>query len=61
LHDTAQERSGVHYQQELERTKGEFESTTQTVDQQLKQALAEAGERRVGCRMQSDEKASRAL
>jgi S-DNA-T family DNA segregation ATPase FtsK/SpoIIIE len=61
LHDTARERSEAHYQQELERIKGEFESTIQTVDQQLKQALAEAGERRVGCRMQSDEKASRAL
>ena len=61
LHDTAQERSEVHYQQELERIKGEFESTTQTVDHQLKQALAEAGEWRVACRMQSDEKASRAL
>ena len=61
LHDTAQERSEVHYQQELERMKEEFESTTQTVDQQLKQALAEAGEWRVACRMESDEKASRAL
>jgi hypothetical protein len=61
LHDTAQERSKVHYQQELERIKSEFVSTTQTVDQQLKQALAEAGERRVGCRMEADEKASRAL
>ena len=61
LHDTARERSEAHYQQELERIKGGFESTIQTVDQQLKQALAEAGERRVGCRMQSDEKASRAL
>ena len=47
----ARERSEAHYQQELERIKGEFESTTRTVDQQLKQALAEAGERRVGCRM----------
>jgi DNA segregation ATPase FtsK/SpoIIIE, S-DNA-T family len=61
LHDTAQERSEVHYQQELERIKGESESTTQTVDQQLKQALAEAGEWRVACRMESDDKASRAL
>ncbi|MGO8926047.1 MAG: FtsK/SpoIIIE domain-containing protein [Limisphaerales bacterium] len=61
LHNTAQERAEVHYQQELERIKGEFENTTRTVDQQLKQALAEAGERRVGCRMEADEKASRAL
>jgi hypothetical protein len=61
LHDTAQQRAGVHYQQELERMQGEFESTTQSVEQELKQALAEAGELRVGCRMESDEKASRAL
>ena len=61
LHDTAHERSEVHYSQELERIKVEFEDTTRTVDQQLKQALAEAGERRVGCRMDADEKASRAL
>jgi len=61
LYDTAWERSEVHYQQELERIKGEFESTTRSVDQELKQALAEAGEWRVACRMQSDEKASRAL
>ena len=61
LHDTAQERSGVYYQQELERIKGEFESTTQTVDRELKRAMAEAGEMRVACRMESDEKASRAL
>ncbi len=61
LHDTAQERSEAHHQQELERIHEEFATTTQTVEQQLKQALAEAGERRVGCRMESDEKASRAL
>ena len=61
LHDTCQERAEAHYQQELERIKSEFESTTRTVDQQLKRTLAEAGEQRVGCRMQSDEKASRAL
>jgi hypothetical protein len=61
LHDTARERSEAHYQRELERIKGEFESTTQSVNQELKQALAEAGERRVACRMESDGKAFRAL
>ncbi|HOC55352.1 MAG TPA: FtsK/SpoIIIE domain-containing protein [Verrucomicrobiota bacterium] len=61
LHDTAAERAEAHYQQELGRIGGEFESATQTVDQRLKQALAEAGERRVACRMGSDDKASRAL
>ncbi len=61
LHDAAAERAEAHCQQELERVKGEFESATRTVDRELKQTLAEAGERRVVCRMQSDEKASRAL
>ena len=61
LHDTCQQRGETHYQQELERIQSEFASTTSTVDLELKRALAEAGERRVGCRMQSDEKASRAL
>jgi len=61
LHDACLERGEAHCQQELERTKAEFEDTTRTVDQQLKRALAEAGERRVACRMQGDENASRAL
>jgi len=60
-HDAAHERSETHYQQELARIQGEFERTTRTVDQQLKQALAEAGERRVACRMKCDGKAYRAL
>jgi hypothetical protein len=61
LHDTGLERAEAHYQRELERIKSESESTTRRVDQELKQAIAEAGEQRVGCRMQSDDKASRAL
>ena len=61
LHDTSLERAEAHYQQELERIKTEFENSTRTADQQLKRALAEAGELRVACRMASDEKASRAL
>jgi len=61
LHDTCLERAEAHYQRELERIRGEFTGTTQSVEQRLKQALAEAGELRVGCRMDGDEKASRAL
>jgi DNA segregation ATPase FtsK/SpoIIIE-like protein len=61
LHDTCRERAEAHYEQELERIKREFESNTRTADQELKQALAEAGDWRVGCRMRSDEKASGAL
>jgi hypothetical protein len=61
LHDTCLERAESHYQQELERIRGEFESATRTADQQLKRTVVEAGELRVACRMASDEKASRAL
>ena len=61
LHDTSLERAEVHYQQELERIKTEFVDATRMADQQLKRALAEAGELRVACRMASDEKASRVL
>ena len=61
LHDTCLERAESHYQQELERVRGEFETTTRTADQQLKRTVAEAGELRVACRMASDEQASRAL
>ena len=61
MHDVGLERAEAHHQRELERRKSESESTTRRVDQELKQAIAEAGEQRVGCRMQSDDKASRAL
>ena len=57
LHDAGFERSDAHYQQELERIKTEFETTTRTVDQELKQTVARAGELRVACRMASDAKA----
>ena len=60
LHDAAHVQSESHYQQELERVRGEFQSTTQAADQKLKQALARAGEQRVSCRMSSDERAVRA-
>ncbi len=61
LHDTCSERAESHYQQELERIKSEYESTTRTVDQRLKLVVAEAGDLRVGWRMEIDDKASRAL
>ena len=61
LHDTAFERSEAHYQQELERIKTEFETTTRTVDLELKQTVARAGELRVACRMENDGKATRVL
>ncbi len=61
LHDTAFERSEAHYQKELERIKTEFETTTRTVDLELKQTVARAGELRVSCRMENDGKATRVL
>jgi DNA segregation ATPase FtsK/SpoIIIE-like protein len=59
LHDTCFEQSGVHHQQEFERVKAHYEQTAQTSDQELKQALAKAGEQRVSRRMQSDERTVR--
>ena len=59
LHDAAHQRSETHYQEEMERIKDGFLATTQTADQKLKQGLAHAGERRVSCRMSSDERAVR--
>ena len=61
LHDACFEKSDAHYQQELERIKTEFETTTRTVDQELKHTIARAGELRVACRMTSDGKAFRIL
>jgi S-DNA-T family DNA segregation ATPase FtsK/SpoIIIE len=60
LHNASQLQSETHYHQEIQRVKDEFETTTRTSDQQLKQALAEAGDLRVSCRMSSDERAVRA-
>ena len=61
LHDAGLERAEAHYQRELERIRGEFTGATHSVEQRLKQSLAEAGELRVACRMDSDEKTSLVL
>jgi len=61
LHDACFETAQTHYQQELDRIKREFESTTRTVDLDLKQTVARAGELRVAWRMEMDGKASRIL
>jgi len=61
LHDTAREQGEAHYQREIERVKNTFESTTRQADQELKQAVAQASELRVACRMESDSRASRLL
>ncbi len=60
LHDAAQLQADSHYHQELERLQSGFQATTQAADQKLKQGLSRAGEQRVSCRMNSDERAVRA-
>jgi hypothetical protein len=61
LHDTAGAKGESHYQQEIERIQNEFGSTTRLADQELKQAVAQASELRVACRMESDGRAFRML
>ncbi len=56
LHDGCLEKVEAHHQQEVQRVKDEFLSTTQWADQQLKKALADAAQQRVSCRMRNDEK-----
>ncbi|HVV72786.1 MAG TPA: hypothetical protein VHI52_15035, partial [Verrucomicrobiae bacterium] len=59
-HDAAKEKSESRYHRELERIRSEFQTTTEAADQQLKQAMAGAGDLRVKCRMESDRRAVRA-
>jgi DNA segregation ATPase FtsK/SpoIIIE, S-DNA-T family len=60
LHAAAYERCESHYDQDVKRLHQDYDHSVHAVDQQLKQALGQAGERRVACRMQSDEKTVRA-
>ncbi|HEV2211588.1 MAG TPA: FtsK/SpoIIIE domain-containing protein [Verrucomicrobiae bacterium] len=60
FHDACFERSGIHYQQEMERLKNDYNTTTQDCDRQLKKAQGQAGDRRVACRMKTDERTVRA-
>jgi DNA segregation ATPase FtsK/SpoIIIE, S-DNA-T family len=60
VHDGCRDRAESHYQSEMERIRGEFKSTTQTAEQELRQANSEAGDHRVACRMKSDERTVRA-
>ncbi len=61
LHDTALQQADVHSRQEIQRIQDLFVENTQSVDKQLKQTLAQAGEQRVACRMACDGKATRVL
>ncbi|PWU08382.1 MAG: ATP-binding protein [Verrucomicrobia bacterium] len=55
LHEAGFENSAVHHQQGLEGVKAENANAVQTVDLELKQAVAQASDARVRCRMECDE------
>jgi DNA segregation ATPase FtsK/SpoIIIE, S-DNA-T family len=59
-HDAGLENLEAHHQSELARLQSDYEGTGVRVDQDLKQALAKAGQMRVSSRMSTDEKAVRA-
>lgn len=59
--DACLHKSEAHYQRELQRIADDYQNTTQSADQELKRVLAQAGERRVSCRMESDGRAFRIL
>jgi hypothetical protein len=59
LHDACVEKSEARRKADIERIKSEYAATAQTVDQELKRSLAEAGEGRVSTRMASDERTVR--
>lgn len=56
LHDRARQQSETRHTQDQERLRQAHADTTHSVDQDLKLALARAGEQRVSCRMRSDER-----
>jgi len=56
LHDAARQQAETRHAQDSERLRQAYADTTQAVDRELKQTLAEAGEQRVSCRMRSDER-----
>jgi DNA segregation ATPase FtsK/SpoIIIE-like protein len=60
LHDLAKEKSEARYHSDIERAKKGFQNTLQTEEQQVKQAVASAGDLRVKCRMESDQRTVRA-
>src|SRR5262249_36773853 len=59
LHDACKAKAEVHYQEEIGRIKEEYLSISQTADQELKRSLASAGDLRVKCRMESDQRTVR--
>ncbi len=59
LHNACQQKAEAHFQQEQQRLQDNYQKTTQSVDQQLRQTLVKASEARVSCRMRADEKSVR--
>jgi hypothetical protein len=59
LHDACLEKADASYHEETRRLQQVYQDAIQAADQRLKQTLAEAGDRRVACRMAADEKAVR--
>lgn len=59
LYDASVTLSENHHRQEIERLNAEFQSVSQNSERELKKALSEAGEERVACRMEADERTVR--
>ena len=59
LHDACVLYGQTHSRETLERINNEFVTTSQSVEQQLKQAQIQASNERVTCRMESDERTVR--
>lgn len=57
--DACRERAQLHARETLETVRHQFAETTAAIDQQLKQAQAEASQQRVACRMETDERTVR--
>ncbi|HWI58367.1 MAG TPA: hypothetical protein VNZ22_14165, partial [Bacillota bacterium] len=55
-YDACHDTSEAHHQQTWERIKTDYVTITQTADQQLRQTVSEAGQKRIACRVASDEK-----
>ncbi len=59
LHDACARQCESHYQAEQQRLRGEFVQMAQAGEQALRQATAEAGQRRIALRLEADERTVR--
>jgi DNA segregation ATPase FtsK/SpoIIIE, S-DNA-T family len=55
-YDGCQAQSHSFFHSEVERIRSEYQTTSQEVDKSLKQAMAEASELRISCRMEADQR-----